>query len=155
MTREEAIIIEDVTQLSYLNRWRLYRFWVRLYTQSKRNINTIERMKRMFLNQIKRLDNLKYEQNMIVIRRRNVIGMTTTGAEKHRKIIESIDPQIVVIEEAAEVLESHVITSLTRSTDHLILIGDHQQLRPNPSVCELAKKFDLDVSLFERMIRNK
>jgi superfamily I DNA and/or RNA helicase len=38
--------------------------------------------------------------------------------------------------------------------DHLILIGDHQQLRPNPAVYELAKKFDLDVSLFERMIRN-
>lgn len=31
--------------------------------------------------------------------------------------------QIVMIEEAAEVLESHVITSLAPTTEHLILIG--------------------------------
>ncbi len=31
--------------------------------------------------------------------------------------------QIVMIEEAVEVLESHVITSLAPTTEHLILIG--------------------------------
>lgn len=40
-------------------------------------------------------------------------------------------------------------------TDHLILIGDHQQLRPNPAVYELATKYNLETSLFERMIKNK
>lgn len=33
-------------------------------------------------------------------------------------------------------------------------IGDHQQLRPATSVYELARKFFMDVSLFERMINN-
>ena len=35
----------------------------------------------------------------------------------------------------------------------MILIGDHQQLRPNPTVFELAKHYSLDVSLFERMVK--
>ena len=37
----------------------------------------------------------------------------------------------------------------------MILIGDHQQLRPNPTVYDLAKKYKLEVSLFERMVKNK
>lgn len=59
-----------------------------------------------------------------------------------------------VVEEAAEVLEAHIITSLCSQTEHLILIGDHMQLKPNPTVYELAKKFNLETSLFERMINN-
>jgi len=42
--------------------------------------------------------------------------------------------QIVVCEEAAEVLEAHVLASLTRNTEQLILIGDHEQLRPKVQV---------------------
>ena len=58
------------------------------------------------------------------------------------------------MEEAAEVLEAHIVTSLTPGCQHLILIGDHQQLRPNPTVYDLQINYDLDVSLFERMVRN-
>ena len=32
--------------------------------------------------------------------------------------------------------------------------GDHQQLRPNPTTYDLAKNYNLDISLFERMINN-
>lgn len=32
--------------------------------------------------------------------------------------------------------------------------GDHQQLRPKPAVHELAVKYHLDVSMFERLIRS-
>ena len=51
-------------------------------------------------------------------------------------------------------LEAHIVTSLTPGCQHLILIGDHQQLRPNPTVYDLQKNYDLDVSLFERMVTN-
>ena len=61
--------------------------------------------------------------------------------------------KVVIVEEAAEVLEAHIVTSLPQSTEHLILIGDHQQLKPSPTVYELAKKFNLEISLFERMVR--
>lgn len=32
--------------------------------------------------------------------------------------------------------------------------GDHQQLQPSPTVYELATKYGLETSLFERMIKN-
>ena len=54
----------------------------------------------------------------------------------------------------SQVLEAHIITTLSRGCEHLILIGDHKQLRPSPTVYKLAKDFNLDVSLFERMIAN-
>ena len=76
------------------------------------------------------------------------------GAAKYSKILEELQPRITIVEEAAEVLESHILTSLTPGCQHLILIGDHQQLRPNPTVYELAKDYQLDVSLFERMVKN-
>ena len=66
--------------------------------------------------------------------------MTTTGAAKHRTVLEQIQPKIVVVEEAAEVLEAHIITAVTQGTQHLILIGDHKQLKPNPTVYRLATK---------------
>lgn len=62
---------------------------------------------------------------------------------------------ITVIEEAAEVFEAQIVTSLCSDADHLILLGDHLQLRPKPYVHELAKKFNLEISLFERLIKNK
>lgn len=52
-------------------------------------------------------------------------------------------------------MESHMVAALTKSVQHLILIGDHQQLRPTTSVYKLARDYHMDVSLFERMINNK
>ncbi|CAG2058119.1 unnamed protein product [Timema podura] len=60
----------------------------------------------------------------------------------------------VIVEEAAEVLESHIVASLTKDCQHLILIGDHKQLRPSNAVYKLAREFKFDVSLFERMLNN-
>lgn len=60
----------------------------------------------------------------------------------------------VIVEEAAEVLEAHVVTSLTHHCKQLILIGDHLQLRPSSNVYELGEKYRLNVSLFERLINN-
>ena len=76
------------------------------------------------------------------------------GAAKYRELVQKIQPRITIVEEAAEVLESHIVTSLSPGCQHLILIGDHQQLRPNPTVYALAKDYNLDVSLFERLVKN-
>ena len=65
-----------------------------------------------------------------VLRGAAVIGMTTTGAAKHKKQLHSLGVEVVLVEEAAEVLEAHILATLTPSVKHLILIGDHEQLRP-------------------------
>ena len=80
--------------------------------------------------------------------------MLFQGAARCHSLLQDIQPAITIVEEAAEVLEAHIVTSLTPGCQHLILIGDHQQLRPNPTVYDLQKNYDLDVSLFERMVTN-
>ena len=55
-------------------------------------------------------------------------------------------------------LEAHTLTSLLPQIEHAILIGDHQQLRPQIQTYELqhvnptGEKYSLDVSLFERLV---
>ena len=81
--------------------------------------------------------------------------MTTTGSARYHNVLKDIGPRIVIVEEAAEVLESHIITSLSKHTEHLVLIGDHHQLKPKNNVYELEINYNMNISLFERLINNK
>ena len=149
LTEAQADDITDINNLPEKVRWSLYRFW-------------LERMKTRdicwqfdyFNNRCKEYKDMDQEHDCYALERVHVIGMTTTGAAKYQHILQMVKPKIVIVEEAAEVLESHIVSCLTASTQHLILIGDHQQLRPKPNVYELAKKYNLDISLFERLVRN-
>ena len=46
-----------------------------------------------------------------------VIGMTTTGLSKYRGLIQSLNPKIVLIEEAAETLEAFVSVACFKSIE--------------------------------------
>nr|CAD7431769.1 unnamed protein product [Timema monikensis] len=80
------------------------------------------------------------------------VGLLVTSQQI--KIRFPILMNLLIVEEAAEVLESHIVVSLTKDCQHLILIGDHKQLRPSNAVYKLAREFKFDVSLFERMLNN-
>ena len=80
--------------------------------------------------------------------------MTTTAAARYQQVLHMVKPRIVIVEEAAEVLESHIVSALSAGTHHLILIGDHKQLRPKPNEYNLVVNYNLDISLFERLVRN-
>ncbi|XP_047533549.1 NFX1-type zinc finger-containing protein 1-like [Vanessa atalanta] len=84
-----------------------------------------------------------------------VVALTTSLAARRHLLLRRLRPPVVIVEEAAEVLEAHIIASLTNKCQHLILIGDHKQLRPTAAHYELARNYNLEISLFERMIRNK
>ena len=144
--------VTQVWDLRMEDRWRLYLFWLRLFQENCRD--QISRKSQDYESICKRFTEVRDYEELHVLKEAVVIGMTTTGAAKYRAILEVIKPTIVVVEEAAEVLEAHIITSLTKGTQHLILIGDHKQLRPNPTVYSLAKEYKLDVSLFERMVNS-
>ena len=62
----------------------------------------------------------------------------------------------MICEEAAEVLEPQIVACLSKSVEHLILIGDHLQLRPKVQnyylTMESNQGYDLDKSMFERLI---
>lgn len=61
--------------------------------------------------------------NVETFNNHRVIGMTTTGAAKYQQALEAVGPNIVIVEEAAEVLEAHITAALTRDCQQLILIG--------------------------------
>ncbi|XP_049541328.1 NFX1-type zinc finger-containing protein 1 [Anopheles darlingi] len=103
----------------------------------------------------RRLNELSQASILKSIRNVRVIAMTTTFAARNRVLLELLGTPIVVIEEAAEVLEAHIVASLTVRTQHCILIGDHKQLRPTTSTYVLSVRYKLDLSLFERMINNR
>ena len=152
MSEEEANAITDVRQLPVNDRWRLYHFWLKEFRSRLRE--KTQHMATVYHNAAQRLQEIYGQTDLAVMKRMKVIGMTTTGAATYQHIIQQLAPPIVIIEEAAEVLEAHVITALNPDCKHLILIGDHKQLRPSPAVYELACRYHLDLSLFERMINN-
>ena len=150
MTEEEEDAVRHVKDLQRRDCWKLYRLWRQRLENCLQE--QLQKSQGEFEEAVSRDKELDKMEEYDVLRRARVIGMTTTGAAKYRHILQQICPKIVLVEEAAEVLEAHIITSLTKGCQHLILIGDHQQLRPTPAVYELAKKYKLDVSLFERMV---
>lgn len=136
-----------------LNRRRqLYVHWVRRYQEY--HARRLEDRYQEYEVLCQQMKEIKHGQEEDALRHASVIGMTTTGAAKYRNVLQKIRPKIIVVEEAAEVLEAHIVTALSPGAQHLILIGDHKQLKPNPSVFTLAKQYNLEVSLFERMVRN-
>ena len=102
------------------------------------------------------LSNAKGQRNAEVIERKRIIGCTTTAAAKYAKELLNARPGIVLVEEAGEILESHVLTALSGNTKQLVLIGDHQQLRPKVNnyalTVEVGDGYDLNRSLFERLV---
>ncbi|KAF2139072.1 uncharacterized protein K452DRAFT_320697 [Aplosporella prunicola CBS 121167] len=97
----------------------------------------------------------RWEEDHLLLKTQKIIGMTTTGFSKYRALISSLKPKIVLIEEAAETLEALVIATCVPSLEHLILVGDHQQLRPRCQVKDYEDApYNLNVSLFERLIKN-
>ncbi|CAM9401971.1 unnamed protein product, partial [Chrysoparadoxa australica] len=109
---------------------------------------------------LKGIDEIEREINLHVLRRASIIGATTTGIAKNQELLTSLGAKELIVEEAGEVLEAHMLTLLNEETERLTLIGDHQQLRPRTNVHELTyeskKGYNLDLSLFERLvIQNK
>ena len=97
----------------------------------------------------------KWEVDYNYLRQARIIGMTTTGLSKYRGLIHSLQPKVVLVEEAAETLEAFVSVACMKSVQHLILVGDHQQLRGHVNDQGLeGNPFYLDVSMFERLVRN-
>ena len=152
MKNEQVMSIRDPMALTMQQRWSFYKYLVDQYRdRAKEKLLPISREYDECCKKIKELDEMKDE---VYLKESEVIAMTTTCAARYRNALRRIKPKIIIIEEAAEVLEAHVITSLTEGAEHVILIGDHKQLKPKPTVYKLAREYNLELSLFERMIRN-
>ncbi|XP_023247083.1 NFX1-type zinc finger-containing protein 1-like isoform X2 [Copidosoma floridanum] len=143
-------LLNDSRQPSRYDHWEKY--WERVkfsYEYLEKKVLQLEeqcRQKKSQLNKYRECANLE------VLKEHDVIGLTTSCAAKLQESLRTLSAPIVIVEEAAEILEAHVVCSITKECQHVILIGDHKQLRPKASVYELGIRYNLNVSLFERMV---
>ncbi|KAG0374707.1 hypothetical protein BGX24_010062 [Mortierella sp. AD032] len=157
--RPLSLLSGDVWSMSMVERRRLIESW------SPEIIHSIEEELELHHQSLRASEERKYsgydELRRLIMSNMDVIGMTTSGSAKYHKLLESVAPKIIMCEEAGEVLESHILTALSSCTQHLILIGDHLQLRPQIQTFGLSsessdgRKYNLDRSLFERLVTSK
>ncbi|KAI9068435.1 hypothetical protein FKP32DRAFT_1561707 [Trametes sanguinea] len=106
-------------------------------------------------------EDMRDENRRRLLRRSDLIACTTTGAASLTSLLASVAPKVLLVEEAGQVLEAHILTSLVPSVQHLICIGDPQQLRPTLATFSLSmdsargrELFMFDRSLMERLVNN-
>eukprot|EP00741_Cyanophora_paradoxa_P006225 tig00000114_g6037.t1 len=100
-----------------------------------------------------RIQQMQSDQKLRVLRSCPLVAMTSTAAAMHRDLIVRLRPSVLVIEEAAELLEAQVLSCISPSVQHVIMIGDHEQLRPSVNCFELEKNYKFHISMFERLLQ--
>jgi hypothetical protein len=146
----------DIFSFSVVERQRLYHDWAK---------EILDPIQRSLLANLKAYEDAKTGINKIraevdhrVLTSANVIGVTTSGLARNLDLLRRLNCKVLLVEEAGEVLEAHLLTAMLPSIEHAILIGDHQQLRPKAQNYELScenprSQVKMDVSLFERLVR--
>jgi hypothetical protein len=105
------------------------------------------------------LELLRAEIDLRALSTANVVGFTTSGLARNLAMLRRLPSKVLLSEEAGEVLEAHLITAMLPNLQHVILIGDHLQLRPQVQNYELSsesangEQYSLDISLFERLVK--
>nr|CAD7575431.1 unnamed protein product [Timema californicum] len=141
-TVQRLVNRKNLWNLTPHERWTLYKHWVSNLKQTFQEEST--KLGEEFRTNARILDEAKLLDDLEVMKDATVIGMTTTGAARLQPLLQALKCKLVIVEEAAEVMESHIIVSLTKYCQHLILIADFT----------LARKYNFDISLFERMLKN-
>ena len=133
---------------------------IRLIIDYMKNKLLLDQLKQQndYFTKFNNLLKKKNEESLMIdaqkIKDYKIVAMTTTGAAKYSTVLEQSNFETIIIEEAAEVLESHILSLLTKNTKQLILIGDHKQLKPKPYNFEIETKYKFNVSMFERLVNN-
>ena len=148
---QESKIIWEMSQAErhgYVETWK--------QTLREEQLATIQELVRQYNDLQERLETAYGGSIVQVLEKKRIIGCTTTGAAKYTRLLRQAMPDVVLVEEAGEILECHVLASLVPSVKQLVLIGDHKQLRPKINNYALSVEkgdgFDLNRSLFERLI---
>ncbi len=140
-------------EMSTAERRRLYTYWVA--KRSDQLGGQLDDALEPYKDTRLELDKYFKEQQRRALSEAHVIGVTTSGLARNLEVLRNLQSKVLVCEEAGEVLEAHILTALLPSIEHAILIGDHEQLRPQVKNYELChdnprgKHIALDISLFE------
>ena len=144
----------DLTTTEYVNRGHIYNYLMR---QTKRILlKEVRKVAKDYHEAVQQRRVGLWEEDVKLLSKQRIIGMTTTGLSKYRALISALRPRVVLVEEAAETMEAPVTVACLPTLEHLILVGDHQQLRPHTQVKAFENApYHLNLSLFERLVKNK
>lgn len=145
----------DVHCLSALERGHLIDFWK---TENyKHAVDELYEDIKATSSERRDVSNIHDEVDRRVLQEADVIGITTTGLAKRISTLQRLRCKVVICEEAGEVMEPHMLSALLPTVEHIIQIGDHEQLRPQINNFGLSleskqgKLYQLDRSQFERL----
>ncbi|RPB23174.1 hypothetical protein L211DRAFT_787516 [Terfezia boudieri ATCC MYA-4762] len=159
LTVNQLLDCQDISTLHKADRARLKGIWEEEIRQEL--LHQLKRLITEFKVKKEELDMTMHERDRRCLQEAEIIGVTTTGLAGHASLLRKLEAKVMICEEAGEVLESHTLTALLPSVEHAILIGDHQQLRPQIANYNLSMEsrqgvnYALDESLFERLTREK
>ncbi|KAI4931842.1 uncharacterized protein J4E92_003738 [Alternaria infectoria] len=144
---------DDLTMIPVTQRGTIYNYFKR---SAKKLIATeIRKIAKGYQEAVFQRKVGMWEEDVRVLSKARIIGCTTTGLAKYRALLCALRPRICIVEEAAETLEAPVTAACFPSMEHLILVGDHQQLRPHTQVRAFEDEpYFLNLSLFERLVWN-
>ena len=94
----------------------------------KKHVNKVHENGKVYNSCLASIERIFGRKTEVILNEKRIIACTTTGAAKHGERIRAASPTVVLVEEAGEILESHVLTALGPRTDQLILIGDHKSV---------------------------
>lgn len=92
MTEEQVKTVADINALSPNNRWNLYRLWIKLYVNMFES--QIKVLRDGYRTECLRFNGLRKQEDIEIVKKAKIIGMTTTGAAKYRHIIDGTKPKI-------------------------------------------------------------
>jgi hypothetical protein len=143
--------------LTHLERQRLVDHWKHeLYHDE---VGSLFQIVHQATKSLKESNNIRSETDRRVLQESDVIGITTSGLAARVPMLKKLRCKVLICEEAGEILEPHMISTLLPSVEHCIQIGDHQQLRPSVNnyndlslESHRGKLHQLDRSQFERLV---
>ncbi|KAG9089663.1 hypothetical protein FRC06_001443 [Ceratobasidium sp. 370] len=140
-----------VWSMSVPERQRLFQRWkaATLERMGDSRLNDFLRLRDSHAEARQEYQNIQDQVQVNLLKGIHVIGCTTTGAAKLVSLFASIEPRVMIVEEAGQVLEAHVLAALVPSISQVIMIGDPLQLRPN--LVNYSKIYQFDRSLMERL----
>ena len=148
----------SISGMSLAERQALYQDWVKNIRESL--TAQLHQAIENYIESKEELRQCRRDLDLRCLEEAYVVGLTTSGLARNIDLLRRLIPKVVIYEEAGEILEAHTLTALLPSVEHAILIGDHEQLRPQIQNYDLSlenprgRKYSLDVSLFERLIRS-
>ena len=151
-------VLENVElfSMTHHERQRLFYHWI---TEIQQDIGEdLEEALQDYVEAEQKLDSSNEEVELRCLRQAHVVGVTTSDLARKIELLRALGPKVLICEEAGEILEAHTLTAFLPSIEHAILIGDHEQLRPQVQNYDLSleshqgKKYSLDVSTFERLV---